>query len=242
MRLIVIVVTADRRATLGQALAQLGTQTRLPDLLVEAMLPDVGGAERHVAAVGPGRSHVVVASRVVVVGGGKQLGAALEAQAGSLDAVGDDDDPGRYDDMAPAGAYGCNMAFRATDIRQHRFDERLPLYGWQEDTDFSRLVARGRPIVRLHGLRGVHLGVKRGRVSGVRFGYSQIANPVYLTRKGTGTRRWAARLMGSNVLANVTLSFRAEHEVDRLGRLRGNLIAVGHWIRGRLDPEYIMRL
>ena len=144
--------------------------------------------------------------------------------------------------MSPAGTYGCNMAFRVVDIAGHRFDERLPLYGWQEDTDFSRRVARGRPILRLHGLRGVHLGVKRGRVSGVRFGYSQIVNPLYLVRKGTGTGRWAANLIGRNVLANAALSLRPEPEVDRFGRLKGNLIAAGHLLRGRCDPEFILRL
>lgn len=152
------------------------------------------------------------------------------------------DATGRYEHVAPAGAYGCNMAFRAADIAGQRFDERLPLYGWQEDTDFSRRVARGRPIVRSHGLRGVHLGVKRGRVSGVRFGYSQVVNPLYLVRKGTCTWRWAANLITRNVLANAALSFRAEPHVDRAGRLRGNLIAAGHLIRGRVDPEFIMRL
>lgn len=291
MRLIVIVVTADRTATLGQALAHLGTQTRLPDLLVVSA-PDERHVDRSVSVPFPlvylfgargctaqrnralddealrgadivvfldddflaapdylarvesafaGHEDWAVLTGRVVADGIKGPGLSFERGIELL-AAADDDDPGGHDDMAPAGAYGCNMAFRAADIRQHRFDERLPLYGWQEDTDFSRLVARGRPIVRLHGLRGVHLGVKRGRVSGVRFGYSQIANPIYLTKKGTGTRRWAARLMGSNVLANVALSFRAERDVDRLGRLRGNLIAVGHWIRGRLDPEYILRL
>ena len=163
-------------------------------------------------------------------------------QARDILAGAPDGDPERHERVAPAGAYGCNMVFRAADIAEHRFDERLPLYGWQEDTDFSRLVARGRPIVRLHGLRGVHLGVKRGRVSGVRFGYSQVVNPLYLVRKGTGTGRWAANLIVRNVLANVALSFRPEPHVDRLGRLKGNLIAAGHLMRGRCDPEFIMRL
>jgi hypothetical protein len=88
----------------------------------------------------------------------------------------------------------------------------------------------------------VHLGVKRGRVSGVRFGYSQIANPLYLVRKGTGTGRWAANLIVRNVVANAALSLRPEPHIDRLGRLKGNLIAAGHLMRGRCDPEFIARL
>jgi hypothetical protein len=34
------------------------------------------------------------------------------------------------------GTYGCNMAFRTASIGSLRFDERLPLYGWQDDLDF----------------------------------------------------------------------------------------------------------
>jgi len=46
------------------------------------------------------------------------------------------------------GTYGCNMAFRVESIGSLRFDERLPLYGWQEDLDFcGALRGRGR-IVR----------------------------------------------------------------------------------------------
>ena len=41
------------------------------------------------------------------------------------------------------GAYGCNMAFRTSSICGIRFDERLPLYGWQEDLDFCGAL-RGR--------------------------------------------------------------------------------------------------
>src|SRR5690606_28448217 len=38
--------------------------------------------------------------------------------------------------------YGCNMAFRCSSIGDLRFDERLPLYAWQEDVDFSTQIAR----------------------------------------------------------------------------------------------------
>jgi GT2 family glycosyltransferase len=140
------------------------------------------------------------------------------------------------------GAYGCNMAMRACDIGQLRFDERLPLYGWQEDTDFSRRVARGRKIMLLDDLRGVHLGLKQGRINGVRFGYSQIANPAYLTRKGSMPLRWAVALMTKNVISNLVRAARPEPYVDRLGRLKGNVIAFRHLLRGRIEPEYILRL
>jgi GT2 family glycosyltransferase len=140
------------------------------------------------------------------------------------------------------GAYGCNMAMRASDIGELRFDERLPLYGWQEDTDFSRRVARGRKIMQVDDLRGVHLGMKKGRVNGVRFGYSQIANPIYLAKKGTMPLGWAVALMTKNVCSNLVRTARPEPYVDRLGRLKGNVIAFRHLLRGRIEPEFILKL
>lgn len=139
-------------------------------------------------------------------------------------------------------AYGCNMSIRAAFIGGLRFDERLALYGWQEDFDFtSQLRARGR-VVRLRSIRGVHLGVKSGRVNGIRFGYSQVANPIYLVRKGTVPSTFALRLMGKNLLANLARSLWPESYVDRRGRLRGNLLALSHVARGRVEPEYILKI
>jgi glycosyltransferase involved in cell wall biosynthesis len=40
-----------------------------------------------------------------------------------------------------ADLYGCNMAFRMSAIDGMRFDERLILYGWLEDKEFSRKAA-----------------------------------------------------------------------------------------------------
>jgi GT2 family glycosyltransferase len=138
--------------------------------------------------------------------------------------------------------YGCNMGVRVSAIASERFDERLALYGWQEDVDFTRRVARHGSIIRHTSLRGVHLGTKNGRVSGVRFGYSQIVNPIYLVRKGTLTLAMAAGLMGRNVAANLAKSLWPEPWVDRRGRLRGNLIASFHVLCGRIEPEYIRKL
>lgn len=140
------------------------------------------------------------------------------------------------------GLYGCNMAFRAEDIGTERFDERLPLYGWQEDVDFAMRVAKGRDIGRTNGFYGVHQGVKRGRTSGRRFGYSQIINPAYLYRKGSMSRRKMLTLASRNFLANHLRALRPEPWVDRRGRLRGNWLAVCDLLRGRIDPERILAL
>ncbi|MFD2675638.1 glycosyltransferase family 2 protein [Camelimonas lactis] len=141
-----------------------------------------------------------------------------------------------------AGGYGCNMSVRASAVCGLRFDERLPLYGWQEDIDFtSQFRPRGR-IVALGNLTGVHLGVKGGRVSGLCFGYSQVVNPVYLIRKGTMSASFGLRLILRNLAANIARSLRPEPWIDRRGRLRGNLIAAAHVLRGRIEPEYVLKL
>lgn len=140
------------------------------------------------------------------------------------------------------GAYGCNMSIRSRCIGNLRFDERLVLYGWQEDIDFTaQLRTRGR-VVGIASIVGVHLGIKAGRVSGVRFGYSQVVNPVYLIRKGTVPASFALPLMMRNIAANLLRSVRPEPYVDRRGRLRGNLIAMGHLLTGRVEPEYILNI
>ncbi len=140
--------------------------------------------------------------------------------------------------------YSCNMALRAAAILDHGifFDERLPLYSWLEDADLShRLRPLGR-FARPTALRGVHLGVKTGRTSGVRLGYSQIANPVYMIRKGTLSRKRASRLMLRNLAANLYCSVVTKSWADHRGRLRGNLLALRDICIGRSDPRRILLL
>jgi GT2 family glycosyltransferase len=142
------------------------------------------------------------------------------------------------------GTYGCNMAFRMAPIRENdlRFDENLPLYGWQEDIDFSLQQAPFGRTVKCNNLVGVHLGVKSGRTSGVRFGYSQIANPVYLIQKGTMSWQHARMLMWRNLAANLVRSLYPEPWIDRKGRLKGNLIALADMVTSRLSPLRILQL
>lgn len=136
--------------------------------------------------------------------------------------------------------YGCNMALRLAPLRVNEllFDERLPLYGWQEDVDLSRRLAAHGEVFLLPAARGVHLGAKVGRNSGVRLGYSQIANPLYIARKGEGyPMARALEHIARNVLANMVKTLRPEPYVDRRGRLKGNLIGAIDLLRGQLVPE-----
>lgn len=140
------------------------------------------------------------------------------------------------------GLYGCNMAIRLEAAKGIRFDERLKLYGWQEDIDFSYQVGKRGLLVKYDQLAGVHMGIKRGRTSGRRFGYSQIANPVYLLKKRTIPKARAYRIMSGNLASNVVRSLRPEAHIDRHGRLAGNLLAILDLLLGRLRPERIVDL
>lgn len=145
---------------------------------------------------------------------------------------------------AAFNAYGCNMAIRMHPVREHRlrFDEDLPLYGWYEDVDFSRRLAPYGEIVRVEDACGVHLGAKSGRQSGVRLGYSQVANPFYLARKRSVSWSYAIASMTSRSLKNLVRSASPEPFVDRRGRLRGNLRAWQELLSGSISPTRILSM
>lgn len=141
--------------------------------------------------------------------------------------------------------YGCNFCVRVKTARENniRFDERLPLYAWLEDLDFSRQISPFGSIVKVERLRGVHLGTKRsGRSPGKRLGYSQVANPLYLARKGTMEWSRALRQVVRNLIANFLLTFSPEPWVDRRGRLFGNLQAISDLLFGKMSPEKASKL
>lgn len=138
--------------------------------------------------------------------------------------------------------YGCNMALRMRAIGGMRFDEALPLYGWQEDVDFTARLARAGRLVLSGQVRGVHLGVRGGRTSGLRLGYSQVANIIYLLRKGTMPPWLGRRLLWRNLAANVLRAPFPEPDIDRVGRLTGNLRALADVALGRMDPRKIERM
>jgi hypothetical protein len=147
-----------------------------------------------------------------------------------------------HEDLAYGSNMGCNMAFRYSALCDIRFDERLPLYAWLEDHDFRGQIERHGRVVRADALWGVHLGHKHGRLRGVMLGYSQIANALYLARKGTVPKPYLAKLVSKNVLINAVRSLRPEPFVDRRGRLLGNMVALGDLLRGRIAPERVLEL
>jgi len=143
--------------------------------------------------------------------------------------------------------YGCNMAARLGPVKACavRFDPVLPLYGWLEDVDFSRrlVLASGGCVLQADACRGVHLGTKAGRIPGVRFGYSQIANPLHIARKKKVlSLPWVCNQVLRNLLANLAGQIRPEPWIDRRGRLKGNLLALRDLLAGRLRPQNILDL
>jgi glycosyltransferase involved in cell wall biosynthesis len=141
-----------------------------------------------------------------------------------------------------ADLYGCNMAFRVSAIHDFEFDERLALYSWLEDKEFSRKAAKNGRLVECNSLIGVHLGLQAGRVSGKRFGYSQIVNAWYLYKKGTLSLREASAHILKPLIGNIAKSFRPENHIDRRGRLHGNLVGLAHLLSGDCRPEKVSEL
>lgn len=142
--------------------------------------------------------------------------------------------------------YGCNLFVRTKIFDRVLFDENLPLYGWLEDFDFSTNCLRYGRIIRNAETCVAHLGTPTGRISGLRFGYSQIVNPFYLWRKDGKPRltqvifvHWLIHL-ARNVRR--TLIKVPSDRNDRAGRFRGNLIGLCHLLEGKVDPSYILKL
>jgi glycosyltransferase involved in cell wall biosynthesis len=138
-------------------------------------------------------------------------------------------------DCVPAfSCYGCNMFVRSDIARRELFDENLPLYGWLEDYDWSRRIAKHGAVAWSAKARVVHLRTPSGRTDSRLFGYSQIANPLYLYHKGTMPGRklvshWAGSLAGN--LRHL-----------RKSHLRGNSLALWDFVCGRIHPRRILAI
>lgn len=136
--------------------------------------------------------------------------------------------------------YGANMAFRSDFFKNHRFDERLPLYGMMEDVDIGTLARRAGNVGYYHGARCVHLRYPGGRISQRKLGFSEIMNSVYLAQKGSvpwkvAIRRNIIKKPISNIFHLLT-----SRDTNRLSRLYGNLIALSNLARGNIAPEKVL--
>lgn len=139
--------------------------------------------------------------------------------------------------------YGCNFVVRV-DLAPHlRFDDRLPLYSWLEDHDFARRLMPFGPLAKVDDCVIVHRAAgSGGRQSHVRLGYSQVMNPIYLTRKGSFPLWLTAQQIFRPVAKNVMLSLLGTQRSIRRQRLRGNVTAARDAVRGRITPERIVDL
>ncbi|POF62412.1 glycosyl transferase family 1 [Novacetimonas maltaceti] len=187
---------------------------------------------------------IVVATGRVLADGAKGPGLTVEEARAMLANPAINDTPPLPAVQPAWNGYGCNMAYRLSTIAESglHFDERLPLYAWYEDIDFSRQLGRRGRIVRVNGAKGIHLGSKSGRTPGRRLGYSQVANPLYLSRKGTFPLDHALRSIGRNMAMNALRSLWPEPYIDRRGRIIGNWLALRDAMSGRVSPEKMLTL
>lgn len=137
-----------------------------------------------------------------------------------------------------SGLYGCNMSFRRSAMLGERFDERLSLYSWLEDYDFSSRVSRKGPLMLVPNMVLCHLRSPSDRMSHERFGFAQIMNPWYLSKKGiiNSKELWRSHLL--NAVA-VNLICLLKDPRNRSRRLRGNLRAMALIARGKIEPEAV---
>ncbi|MCF7816551.1 MAG: glycosyltransferase [Kiritimatiellales bacterium] len=155
-------------------------------------------------------------------------------------------DEGSGQALERGALYGCNFGVRASMASNIRFDERLVLYGWLEDADFSMNLGRHGGICYSPELICVHLMFQSGgRSNHVRFGFSQIMNPYYLCRKNKDVFPFAEVLKAhwlKSVPANCAGAIVGPSRKSRVQRLWGNLIAFRFLVAGRIVPEHACEL
>lgn len=220
-------------------LRALPDETELIVFFDDDFVPDARWLET-IAQVFAGEADVVCATGSLLADGINGPGLTTDQALALLAAARDAPPAGIEEHFSP---YGCNMAFRRSAVDGISFDERLVLYGWQEDRDFGGMIARrGGRLVKVGAAVGVHLGVKRGRTGGRKLGYSQIVNPLYLMKKGTMRPVTAANHIICNFGANVLGAIAPEPYVDRRGRLTGNILGLRDLAFGVVDPERAERV
>jgi len=145
-----------------------------------------------------------------------------------------------YDNNGHWQLYGCNMMIASSALKQELFDERLPDSGYMNDLDISVRVGRlGRQVCH-NGCRMVHLQVPGWRPPGQRFGYAQITIAHYLHHKGIiGYREFFKMIFWNIPTSNIYHWVKGDSQIDRWGRLKGNLLAYQDIIVQNSSPETI---
>lgn len=134
--------------------------------------------------------------------------------------------------------YGCNMHFRKEYAIKEQFDERLLLYAWLEDYDYSSRISKHGPLFFIPTAKLCHLKEPSGRMDNKKFGFAQIMNPFYIHRKGLLKINEYIKIHFLKViLSNSLKTMKAESA--GFARLSGNMIALRLILKGKILPEYI---
>lgn len=135
------------------------------------------------------------------------------------------------------GGFGSNLSMRASLIGRLRFNDG-PVMGRREhDVELAaQLCTLGR-VVRVPSLLGVQLGGKTAGGRATRFGEAQLANLTGMRRNLGTPSRLARRMLADHVPMGPRLAPRA----DRVGRLKESLIGAYHLLRGRAEPEHVLK-
>lgn len=135
-----------------------------------------------------------------------------------------------------------NMSARRRVLDFVKFDERLPLYAWMEDYDFTLACARVGRVARVENCRMVHLGANAGRISQKRLGFVQVMNPIYIySKRHPGYHAGAMIIFVARILIGNIVKFPANPS-ERWQRLQGNLLALAMAMRGDLRPEQMLEI
>jgi glycosyltransferase involved in cell wall biosynthesis len=147
-----------------------------------------------------------------------------------------DDRPHEFIDHA--SIYGCNICARKGIFKLERFDENLRGYAWLFDYDWIRRVAQHGRTGHVADCHFVHLMTPSGRTSGLNHGYMQIFHPYYIWRKGLmGNRELLQKYIIRYFSINLIKSVIGDANIDRPGRLRGNLRALHDILVGTRLPH-----
>jgi GT2 family glycosyltransferase len=134
---------------------------------------------------------------------------------------------------------GCKMCVRGTLLGKVSFDERLVLYGYQEDFDFSLECKQYGRIVLNRRCLMVHIETEQGRMARKKRGYSEVVNPFYIWTKGRGPH--FIRTFGGAIRRTLKNALRCHTAAGRR-QFAGNVIGWYRLASGEFDPEFILRL